>query len=72
MDENSRKQGTSPSTPYLTAGERRRLAVLADCHPATILRVLQGQPVRTIASERARAVLVREGYLPVGGAGVAA
>lgn len=57
----------------MDAGVARRLAVAAECHPKTILRVFHGGEVKTIASARARDVLERDGYLPVGdGAGVAA
>lgn len=37
----------------LTAGKIRELAVLASVDPRTIVRVLNGGPVETLAAERA-------------------
>lgn len=44
-------------------GTARKLAVKADCDPRTIRKVLRGEGANTIASRRARAVLVEAGLI---------
>ncbi len=46
---------------------RRKLAVLADCDPRTIDKVILGQPVRGAAGLRALAVLTECGITPLDG-----
>lgn len=62
MDQHTKKKPLNPSR--LDAGALRKLAVEASCDPRTVRRVLQGQPVRGLAGERARAVLMQHGLLP--------
>lgn len=47
-----------PDVPTL-----RRLAVLGSVDPRTLVRVLSGQDVRGMAGERAKRVLLAEGYI---------
>jgi len=54
---------TRRQTP-VTDAQLRRIAVEASCDPRTVLRVLEGAPVDTLARERARDVLIRAGLLP--------
>ncbi len=46
---------------------RRKLAVLADCDPRTIDKVILGRPVRGAAGLRALAVLTECGIAPLDG-----
>jgi hypothetical protein len=50
----------------LDAATARRLAVEASCDPRTLQRVLDGEPVRGLARERARQVLRQHGLLTDG------
>jgi len=48
----------------LGAATLRRLAVEAQVDPRTIDRVVKGLPVRGLAGERARKVLIAAGIIP--------
>lgn len=53
---------TSRSEIQLDSATLRRLAVRASCDPRTIVAVAEGRPVRGLAGERARRVLIEIGY----------
>lgn len=53
----------TPSLPPLDTATLRRLAVEANCDPRTVAAVAEGTEVRGDAGHRARAALVKAGYL---------
>jgi hypothetical protein len=56
---------TTKRSVRVTDAQLRRVAVEASCDPRTVLRVLEGACVCTLARERARDALVRAGLLPL-------
>lgn len=47
--------------PKISAGRIRALAVEGDVHPRTVVRALQGLPIRGLAGDRVLAVLKKHG-----------
>ncbi len=56
---------TTTARKLIDEATRRKLAVLADCDPRTIDKVILGQPVRGAAGLRALAVLADCGIAPL-------
>ena len=52
--------------PQVSSSQIRRIAVEASCDPRTIVVVLEGGAINTLARERALAALVRHGWMIAG------
>jgi hypothetical protein len=52
---------------WLDKATIRALSVRASVDPRTIVRVIEGRPVRGMAGQRALAALIESGVLPPGG-----